>query len=82
MIWTQVKCVRNAAFQNVNIHAVQYEINCSSHPEGAAEGPAVVMVFTIRNLQSPHACKFIKKIASVSYMQFGVKVSSHDYSVM
>ena len=82
MIWTQVKCVRNAhwnaAFQNVSIHAVQNEINRSSHRKGAAEGPAIVMVFTIHNLQPPHACKFVKKIASVSHIQFGVEVSSHN----
>ena len=28
MIWTQLQCVRNAAFQNGNIHSVQNEINC------------------------------------------------------
>ena len=40
------------------------------------------MVFAIRHLQPPHAYKFVKKIATVPHMQFGVEVSFHDYFAM
>ena len=47
---------------SVASHAVQKEGDCSLHPEGTAEGPALVTVFIIRHFHPSDACKFIKKM--------------------